>query len=296
MDICGGPAYFSRKENSVKNIYCPEDLREVLPKRKEDSFKGTYGKVLVTAGSRNMCGAAYLAGKAAYRTGAGLVYIYTEECNRVILQQLLPEAVLITYDPENWEPDTLESCLSDMTALAAGPGMGTGNVKKEILKRILQADHLPRILDADALNILAADESLWDISRTPFIITPHIGEMSRLCGLSGKEIKASPEKTAEGFSMAHQVITVLKDARTVVSDGHICSWNVNGNNGMATGGSGDVLAGIIGGLLAQKMELFEAARLGVYLHALAGDATAEERGTYSMMAGDIADHILYGIS
>lgn len=278
----------------MEMIYCP-DLSEVLPKRTADSFKGTYGKVLVVAGSRNMCGAAYLAGKAAYRTGAGLVYIYTEECNRVILQQLLPEAVLITYDPQSWKPETLRECLKSMTAAAIGPGLGTGDVKKEILKQILAANDLPRVLDADALNMLAADDDLWGLVRAPFIITPHIGEMSRLSGLPAKEIKSDPVKAAKNFSAAHRVITVLKDAKTVVSDGTSCSLNTCGNNGMATGGSGDVLAGIIGGLLAQKMPLFEAARLGVYVHALAGDAAAKERGTYSMMAGDIVDHILYGV-
>lgn len=280
----------------MEMIYCPQKLSEVLPQRRADSFKGTYGKLLVIAGSRNMCGAAYLAGKAAYRTGAGLVYIYTEECNRVILQQLLPEAVLITYDPQNREPDVLKECLDGMTAVAAGSGLGAGEVKKEIIKQVLAANHLPRVLDADALNMLAADDNLWEMVRAPFIITPHIGEMSRLSGLSAKVIKSDPAKAARNFSAAHRVITVLKDARTVVSDGTDCSWNTCGNNGMATGGSGDVLAGIIGGLLAQKMPLFEAARLGVYVHALAGDAAAGERGTYSMMAGDIVEHILYGVS
>lgn len=279
----------------MEMIYCPQDLSEVLPKRTADSFKGTYGKVLIVAGSRNMCGAAYLAGKAAYRTGAGLVYIYTEECNRVILQQLLPEAVLITYDPLNWEPETLQKCLEGMTAAAVGPGLGTGEVKKEILKEILAADCLPRVLDADALNILAANDDLWKLAGAPFIITPHIGEMSRLSGLTAKTLKSDPAKAAKDFSAAHRVITVLKDAKTVVSDGTDCSFNTCGNNGMATGGSGDVLTGIIGGLLAQKMPLFEAAKLGVYIHALAGDAAAKERGTYSMMAGDIAEHILYGV-
>ena len=280
----------------MESIYCPQNLSAVLPQRKAESFKGTYGKLLVVAGSRNMCGAAYLAGKAAYRTGAGLVYIYTEECNRVILQQLLPEAVLITYDPKDWTPEPLENCLDSMTAVATGCGLGTGAVKKEILKCVLSANHLPRVLDADALNILSADDKLWELASAPFIITPHIGEMSRLSSLSSAAIKKDPAKAAREFSTAHRVITVLKDAKTVVSDGTDCSWNTCGNNGMATGGSGDVLAGIIGGLLAQKMPLFEAAKLGVHIHALAGDAAAKERGTYSMMAGDIIEHILYGVS
>lgn len=277
----------------METVYCPDDLAAALPKRADDSFKGTYGKVLVAAGSKNMCGAAYLAAKAAYRTGAGLVYICTEECNRVILQQLLPEAVLITYERESWSGKAFADALRDKDALVAGPGLGTGEIARKIVEAVLREDRLPRILDADALNILAAHPNLWEIPQKPFIVTPHIGEMSRLTGLSGREVKESAADVARAFAKEHGVITVLKDARTVVSDGRNCYFSSAGNHGMATGGSGDVLSGIIGGLLAQKMNLLDAANLGVHIHGLAGDAARHERGAYSMMAGDIVEHILY---
>lgn len=276
----------------MERIYRPDDLQAALPARADDSFKGTYGKVLVAAGSKNMCGAAYFAAKAAYRTGAGLVYIYTQECNRVILQQLIPEAVLITYEKENWSRESLEAALEGKNALVAGPGLGLGEVQEKILETVLCADALPRVLDADALNLLARSPRLWNLAKKPFIITPHIGEMSRLTGLSAGEIKADAAGTAEKFSKEHGVVTVLKDARTVVSDGRDSYFSCAGNHGMATGGSGDVLCGIIGGLLAQKMSLLDAANLGVYIHGLAGDAAREERGAYSMMATDILEHIL----
>lgn len=279
----------------MEMIYQPQNLKEALPARSADSHKGTYGKVLVIAGSRNMSGAAYLAAKAAYRTGAGLVFIYTPECNRVILQQQLPEAVLLTYEPDAWKEEELRDAITRMDALVAGPGLCTREVSRQILEVVLQADAIPRILDADALNLLAAHPKLWSLSKTPFIITPHVLEMARLSGQPAEAVKAKKAESAQRFSAEHHVITVLKDAKTVTSDGKDCFWNSTGNHGMATGGSGDVLAGVIGGLLAQGMELLEAAKLGVYLHGLAGDAARKERGAYAMMAGDIAEHILWKV-
>ncbi|MDO4344395.1 MAG: NAD(P)H-hydrate dehydratase [Eubacteriales bacterium] len=273
--------------------YRPEDLSAVLPPRRAASHKGTYGRVLVAAGSKNMCGAAYLSAKAAYRTGAGLVYIYTEECNRVILQQLLPEAVLITYEPENWSREALKEALKEKDALVAGPGFGTGPGKKEILEALLGAAEIPCVLDADALNLLADDTGMLKKAKGPVIVTPHPGEMKRLSGVPPASIKEYPAQTALAFSRAWGVVTVLKNERTVVSNGTDCSFNTSGNHGMATAGSGDVLSGVIGALLAQKMTAFEAAKLGVYIHGLAGDAARAERGAYSMMAGDILEHILY---
>lgn len=274
--------------------YRPERLEDVLPARQSDSHKGTYGKVLVIAGSKNMCGAAYLCAKAAYRTGAGLVCIYTEECNRVILQQLIPEAVLITYEREHWEPETLSRAMEDKTAVAAGPGLGVGEIQREIL-RLLLREKMPRVLDADALNLLARDKELLDGAAAPFIITPHAGEMARLTGRPAEEIAADAAKTAGQYAREHRVVTVLKGAPTVTADGADCFWNTTGNHGMSTGGSGDVLTGIIAGLLAQGMPLFEAAKLGVYLHGLAGDAARDARGAYAMMAGDMLDYILRGV-
>lgn len=270
------------------------ELKKKLPLRSEDSNKGDYGKLLLAAGSRNMCGAAYLAGKAAYRSGVGLVYIYTEECNRVILQELLPEAVLITYQPEQWDRSQLETALQGKTAVAAGPGLGKSTCAGEILQTILK-NRLPKVLDADALNLLASHPQWYKLAQDSFVVTPHPMEMSRLTGIPVKEIQEHRRKIALDYAREHHLVTVLKGSHTVVTDGLEEYINNTGNHGMATGGSGDVLTGVIGAFLAQKMDLFEAARLGVYVHGLAGDTVRKERGTYSMMAGDIADRILYGI-
>lgn len=273
-----------------------ETWRRMLPERKDDANKGSFGKVLVIAGSRNMCGAAYFAAKAAYRTGAGLVYILTEECNRVILQQKLPEAVLYTYEPKELTEQLVQNAVQDIDAIVAGPGLGTGDDKVILLKSILKAFQIKRVFDADALNLLAAYPGLWEEAEGSFVITPHPGEMSRLTGFPVEKIKRDLQGTAFRFSKEHGLVTLLKDHRTIVSDGNNIYRNETGNHGMASGGSGDVLAGIIGGLLAQKMDLYEAACLGCYIHGMAGDRARDVRGAYSMMAEDIIENILYGIS
>lgn len=280
----------------MERIIRKENWKRMLPKRTDDSFKGTYGKVLIVAGSRNMAGAAYLSAKAAYRTGVGLVYIYTEECNRVILQQLLPEAVLFTWEEETFDCEQLCGLIDGMDAVVAGPGLTNGVFQKQMVETVLRANNKRRLLDAGALTILAKYPQLWESVKTPIVITPHLGEMSRLTGREIRDIKQNLSETALQFCRTHPAVTLLKDAQTIISDGTDYYRNMTGNHGMATGGSGDVLSGIIGGLLAQKMELFEAAALGAYLHGMAGDMARERRGAYSMMAGDIVEHILYGIS
>lgn len=280
----------------MERVIRKENWKEMLPRRKDDSFKGTYGKVLVIAGSRNMAGAAYLSAKASYRTGAGLVYIYTEECNRIILQQLIPEAVLYTWREETFDPKKLSNLIADMDAIVTGPGLAGGAYERQMIETVLQANDKKRLLDAGALTILAKYPQLWERVSTPVIITPHLGEMSRLTGRNISEIKENLPEIALQFCRTHPAVTLLKDAQTIISDGTDYYRNTTGNHGMATGGSGDVLSGIIGGLLAQKMELFEAAALGAYLHGMAGDTAKDRHGAYAMMAGDIAEYILYGIS
>ncbi len=274
--------------------YQPWELKEKLPPRQEESNKGDYGKLLLIAGSRNMCGAAYLAALAAYRAGTGLVYIYTEECNRVILQERIPEAVLYTYDPQHWEKAQLLEILKGKTALAIGPGLGQSACTAQITETAICSD-LPKVLDADALNLLAGHRAWYDHLKRPAVVTPHPAEMGRLTGLSTEAVQQDRSGNAMDYAQKHQLITVLKGHQTLVTDGTDFYLNTTGNHGMATGGSGDVLTGVIGAFLAQHMDPFEAARLGVFVHGLAGDAVKKERGTYSMMAGDIAEHILYGI-
>ena len=254
---------------------------EQLPDRKNDSNKGTYGKILVIAGSKNMSGAAYFAGRAAYGVGAGLVRILTPEANRVILQGQLPQAMLSVWE----ETDAVS--LADM--LVIGPGIGTSEIMAQRLEAVFAGSRCPIVLDADGLNLLAEHEEWYPLLTGRAVLTPHMGEMARLTGRSIAELKADRAKAALDFAREHQIICVLKDSSTVVSDGKRLYFNQTGNHGMATGGSGDVLAGVIGGLAGAGQELFKAAYMGVFLHGSAGDAAAARFGARGMTSVEIIE-------
>ena len=276
--------------------FSDRSLVSFLPERPERSNKGSFGRVLCAAGSYCMSGAAYLCAKSAYRCGAGLVAILTPEENRVILQTSLPEAVMSVYDSSDPDIEAVTSAAKAATVIAAGPGIGRSESAKKVLTALLKASHKPMVLDADALNIISEAPELWELVPQSSVITPHPGEMSRLCGCSVDEILADVGGICIEFAAAHGVICVLKDHRTAVSDGTQLYINTTGNSGMATGGSGDVLTGIISALLAQKMPPFEAACLGVRLHGAAGDEAAKRLGEYSVMASDIIDAIPIALS
>ncbi len=389
----------------------------LLPARQANSHKGIYGKLLVIAGSHGMAGAAVFAARAACHMGTGLVKVLTPESNRVILQTMVPEAILSIYpdevedklleiemchphlrayadmDPVRMEyakeaestvagenigftgkgettaeldsildhlhemekpQELLEQLQTDLAwadAVVIGPGLGTGAVAEMLVGEVLAQAQVPVLADADALNLIsekmellqhrkvaqdsvsedantqniltndsfmlqsknhALDETTNDGDkdastgmqderyhdsegkrikyRIPLIITPHVGEMSRLTGKSAQEIKADPIGIAVDFAKQYQAICVLKDARSVIAtpDGEVFI-NCSGNNGMATAGSGDVLSGIIGGLLAQGMEPGLAAPLGAFFHGRAGDAARERNGVRYMTASNIID-------
>ncbi len=266
--------------------YGEEDLQRIVHRRAY-SNKGTYGRVLLIAGSRGMSGAAYLAALAAYRCGSGLVRVFTPECNREVLQAYLPEAIITAYDEVCFSEKTLTDALAWSDVAGIGPGLGTGEVAAALLSQVLSCYRKPLVIDADGLNLLARDISERSF-RSPVIVTPHIGEMLRLAGGTKEELLADLPGAARSFATQHGVICALKDARTVVSDGAQTYVNCSGNNGMAAAGSGDILTGVICGLLAQGMQPFEAATLGVYLHGLAGDLAQERLGAYGMIARDIA--------
>ena len=280
--------------------YRPSDLARI-PARSQDSHKGSFGRVLVVGGSVCMSGAAYFSAKAAYRTGAGLVRILTHKDNRVIFQTQLPEAILSTYgdDVEKDKPQILEA-VAWADVIVVGVGMGQSGEAKKLLRTVLAAADVPLVIDADALNLLAANSELWETVTAPVIVTPHPLEMARLCHVDVSTIERDRFTAAINFSEKYALICVLKGHQTVVSDGsearglgdkHTLYLNRSGNSGMATGGSGDVLTGIIAALIAQKMKPFDAAALGTYIHGLAGDAASEALGEYSVMASDIIDHI-----
>ena len=282
--LCAEPKLSSYEEHEIR-----------LPDRKSDSNKGTYGKVLLIAGSRDIAGAAVLAARAALKTGCGMVRVFTHENNRTVIQSTVPEA-LVTVWKEN-DSDETERALADAikwsTALAIGPGLGTSEDAVEILETALsECVERPVVLDADALNIISKNKELLKTGVSEKVITPHVGEMSRLTGLSIPEVKDDLIGTAGSFAKKHDLTCVLKDSRTVTAlkDG-TAVINRNGNNGLATAGSGDVLTGIIVSLIAQGVSPEKAASLGVALHGKAGDKGAKEFGCHGLLAGDIINAI-----
>lgn len=269
-----------------KDIY-----RKMLPDRPEDSNKGTYGRLLVIAGSKGMAGAAYLNAHAAYMTGAGLVRIYTSSDNREILQTLLPEAIITTY--EEYNKEELLSLLTWADSVCIGSGLGMSRLSEKILKTVIEYVKVPCLIDADGLNLLAENKNyLNQMAERRFVITPHMKEMSRLTGTPVEELKADRIQILKDFISRYRITCVLKDSRTLIaSEEKGIRMNLTGNSAMAKAGSGDVLAGVIAGFMVQEKDTKKAARLGTYVHGLAGDLAKFEKGVYSVMARDLIEYI-----
>ena len=269
-----------------KDIY-----RKMLPDRPEDSNKGTYGRLLVIAGSKGMAGAAYLNAHAAYMTGAGLVRIYTSSDNREILQTLLPEAIITTY--EEYNKEELLSLLTWADSVCIGSGLGMSRLSEKILKTVIEYVKVPCLIDADGLNLLAENKNyLNQMAERRFVITPHMKEMSRLTGTPVEELKADRIQILKDFISRYRITCVLKDSRTLIaSEEKGIRMNLTGNSAMAKAGSGDVLAGVISGWMVQGKEAEDAAELGTYVHGLSGDLAKFEKGVYSVMARDLIEYI-----
>ncbi len=269
-------------------IYKKEDLKKLMPKRKMRTNKGSFGKVLVIAGSSGMSGACYFTARAAYRTGCGLVRIATASINTDILKIKLPEAITGSYE------NGIAEALNWADVVAIGPGIGKDYNAEELVSEVIKINDKPIVMDADAINVLpkcVKNGSIQDMYKlgSNFIITPHLKEMSGITGVSVQDIKEDIIK----YASCHQggCTVVLKDARTVVSDGKHVYINTTGNNALATGGSGDVLCGITAGLLAQGMSSIDAAMLGVFIHGLAAESYTEKKSRYSMVASDIIEEL-----
>nr|MCR4838338.1 NAD(P)H-hydrate dehydratase [Eubacterium sp.] len=298
--------------------------------------KGTYGRVLVIAGSEDIYGAAYLAAEAALRTGCGLVKVVTHENNRNAILQMLPEALISTWseaekdqcvagtEGSDCDPaKVLEDDIRWASVILIGPGLGQTDTSKHFVETVLRKATCPVILDADAINILS-EHTDWlteTAGQRPLILTPHMLEMTRLTWetlhperSALDALKKERVEIAKKIAMRYRATVVLKDACTVVVDGNTGSesiggsevqesadrrskekcrpgiyLNSSGNESMAKGGSGDVLTGMIAGLIAQGLSSEEAARLGVYVHGLTGDAARKKLGAYSVIARDLID-------
>jgi ADP-dependent NAD(P)H-hydrate dehydratase len=266
-----------------------------LPPRLPDAHKGDFGSALIVGGSRGMAGAAALAGLAALRGGAGLVRL------------AVPDAVLDTV--AGFEPsymtvplpadaaghitsaafDHIAVLAESATAIACGPGLGRSFDLEQLVVRLYQEVARPMVFDADALFALAAEPEVLTQPGGPRILTPHPGEFARLIG---RKLDADARNDAAVQLAARcGIVVVLKGHRTLITDGRRQAINTTGNPGMATGGSGDVLTGLITALACQHLEPFDAARLGVYLHGLAGDLAAEELGQVSLIASDLIQYL-----
>lgn len=290
-------------ENKRKGVVTFTDVAEdlKLPDRNPAGNKGTFGKVLLIAGSKNMGGACQLAALSAYRAGAGMVKIFTASENRESLLKKVPEAIVDTYRDDgkselsDEERLALAAGIEWASVIAIGPGISVSEKAKKILEIVLADCSKPMVIDADALNILGVNEQLlvqFEFGRKKYdndvIFTPHLGEFSRLFKAPVAEIKKDLLSSCKQFIKKYDVSLVCKDARTVVTKrGKLTYLNSSGNDGMATAGSGDVLTGIIAGLLAQRLSGFEAAVMGTYMHGLAGDLARKETSGFYIMAHDM---------
>ena len=262
-----------------------EYVKSLLKPRDPKAYKGTFGHALLYAGSHGMAGAAILSARACLRSGVGLLTVCSPSCNNDILQISVPEAMTIPADDLYANTD-----LSRYNAVGAGPGLGQGDSQTAILEKLLKSSSYPMVLDADALNIISRSRYLMEYIPVGSILTPHPGELRRLTG-DFRDPEDMIDK-AIGLATENNITVVVKGAPTVtVSPTGTLYVNTTGNPGMATGGSGDVLTGMVLALLAQGYNHDEAAFIAVYIHGLAGDIAARRLSMTAMTSADIADSL-----
>lgn len=265
-----------------------------IPPRREDTHKGDFGHVFVIAGSRGMTGAAYLASQAAMLSGSGLVTLGIPKSLNPIMEVKLTEAMTLAL-PEIKEgafSDSAEKEILDFSkkvnVIALGPGLSRHEATQRLVINLVKKLEKPLVLDADGLFAVSKNIAILKGRSFPTVLTPHPGEMARLVGKEARAIQANREKAASDFAKKHNVILVLKGYRTVVADPKGQNYvNKTGNSGMSSGGVGDVLTGMIASFIGQGINPYSAAVIGVYLHGLAGDIAAKEKGQFSLIATDI---------
>jgi ADP-dependent NAD(P)H-hydrate dehydratase / NAD(P)H-hydrate epimerase len=277
---------FIQKQNTNYHYITFEDAEEWLPGRGKFDHKGDFGPAIIIAGSRGKMGAAVLSAKACLKTGAGLVHAHIPRCGYIIMQTAVPEAMVSIDDDEDCF--TAVPGFERIDTISAGPGLGTDKKTAKALKNLLTKSASPLVLDADALNLIAENKDWLNLLPAKSILTPHPGEFRRLAG----DWKNDFDKLEKARKMAHEygIIIVLKGSHTIIAlpEGNVW-FNTTGNPGMATAGCGDVLTGIITGLLAQKLSPEKASLLGVFLHGLAGDEAMLKMGEHALTAADIID-------
>jgi ADP-dependent NAD(P)H-hydrate dehydratase / NAD(P)H-hydrate epimerase len=313
VENIGFPAELLNSESLKTEVIEKKNTSFLVPERTRYSHKGDYGHVLIVAGSKGKTGAALMSAKACLRAGAGMVTLGVPETLVNVFQARVTEEMVLPL-PDNGEgilsgkasAEILDFLDRKADILAIGPGISAGSDIKELLVRLLPSVTAPMVLDADAINAIRGRKKIFSNTKAPVIITPHTGEFASLLaadkptvepdtpGRSGyaTEIEQDRLKAAVSFSKEKGLYLVLKGVPTVIAEPDGRAFiNTSGNAGMATAGSGDVLTGIIAGLLGQGMNPVNASILGVYLHGLAGDIAAAEKGMHSLIASDITDKI-----
>ena len=275
-----------------------KEIRAVppLPERRADAHKGDFGRVLIVGGSVGLSGAPMLAAAAALRSGAGLVELAVPWSVWIPAAARLPAALVkplteTAAGAMDASEAEIAALLKPATAAAIGPGMGTTEGAAKSLALFAAAAALPCVFDADALNLLAQSAESRKKLRPGAVLTPHPGEMARLAGITRDAVQADRRGVAATYAAKHRVIVVLKGAGTIVTDGDRVFLNGTGNDGLARGGSGDILTGILAALLARKMEPFDAAVLAVHAHGLAGDVARQRLGAMGMIADDVVESL-----
>lgn len=282
IDI-GIPAYIASQVSVRQRLICAEEVKLIVDRRSPDDHKGRTGHLLVVAGATGKSGAAAMTANAALRAGAGLVTLCLPEALNPIAEAQLIE-VMTTPLPDQGTGlileeafDTLMAQAPGKQALAVGPGLGTESHTRNLVHRVIKELELPLVIDADGLNSLVGHTALLENRSAPTVLTPHPGEMARLTGLSTKQIQQDRLAIARKFAIDSSACVVLKGARTVIAEPDGQVWiNPTGNAGMASGGMGDVLTGMIAGFLAQGCSAVEAAVAGTYLHGMAADMLSRE--------------------
>jgi ADP-dependent NAD(P)H-hydrate dehydratase / NAD(P)H-hydrate epimerase len=283
----------------------PDDVFRLLPVRAPEAHKGTCGHVLVIAGSRGHTGAALLAAHAACRTGAGLTTLAGPSSLNVVLSSGPPEVMTAPLADRDglvqFEEQQIRATLEGKSAVVVGPGIGTHESAQQLVRFLVGEVRVPMVIDADALTCLAREPALLRGASGPVLLTPHPGEMARLLASDTVTVQSDRVATARRFAEEQRCVVVLKGARSVIAaardTGGASLWiNPTGNPGMASGGMGDALAGILGGLLAQGLSVADAACLGVYLHGAIADDLAEMRGPIGFLASDVIEGIPAGMA
>lgn len=297
VDI-GIPEKLIDKSEFAARISDADSVKKWVRRYRKDDHKGCSGTVLIIAGVKGMTGATVLAAKSAMKSGAGLVRIACEESLVQLFEQLIHETTTIGYPIDKdghllkCAKTILQSQIDLADVVVIGPGWGSSKSRRTQLEFLLQNCQKPLILDADALNILSDNMELFAYNNKHWVLTPHPGEMARLTGLSVEEVNQNRLDVAKNFAEKWNTTLVLKGANTIIVNEKQETWiNTTGNPGMAAGGSGDVLAGIIASLCCRTETVLQSAVAGAFLHGLTGDLVADEKGKFGMTSGDLIEYL-----